>query len=428
MSARPFATPMARPAAMGAEARTSVATIVVWALCLFAFSLPLEVPEQFAYEVTTMTGSLFVLVTLLEPQASYGRVPWPVMCFAMFLYVLLVAFATNGGTYPAGVFSTEAMIQMVRLTTWLLLFWACANLLRDPRVYRATLWALIVGCVIRAALPVLGLSHSVSPKGVERVTALNQNPNQSAQVLAMGLLALIGLAYAQHRRGRAVRPLAWAAAGLIAVGIIQTGSRGGLVTTALGMFVFLASGPTVRVRLRNLLVGAVLLGGLGYLALHSEVMRARMEKTVESGHMSGRDQIWPIAVDMILERPVLGWGPTANKRELASRLNDALHDSRDTHNMVLDVLTTTGLLGAIPFLLGTWLCLLGAWRARAGPRGMLPLALVLAMLASNMTQNRLAGPLFWLVMALGFASKSAGSDLPDPASLDQTGSARSHRM
>jgi O-antigen ligase len=274
----------------------------------------------------------------------------------------------------------------------------------------------------------LGLSQSISAKGVGRVAALNQNPNQSAQVLAMGLLALIGLAYAQHRRGHAVRPLTWAAAALIAVGIVQTGSRGGLVTTAIGVLVFLASGPNLRVRLRNLLVGGVLLGGLGFLALQSDIMRARVEKTVESGHMSGRDRIWPLAVDMILERPVLGWGPTANKRELAARLNDALHDSRDTHNIVLDVLTTAGLLGAIPFLLGVWLCLHAAWRARAGPRSVLPLALVLAILASNMTQNRLASPLFWLVMALGFASKSAGGDPADPASLNEAGPARPRRV
>jgi hypothetical protein len=56
----------------------------------------------------------------------------------------------------------------------------------------------------------------------------------------------------------------------------------------------------------------------------------------------------------------------------------------------------------------------------------LPLALVLAILASNMTQNRLASPLFWMVMALGFASKSAW--LSDPASLQGTGSARARRM
>jgi hypothetical protein len=96
---------------------------------------------------------------------------------------------------------------------------------------------------------------------------------------------------------------------------------------------------------------------------------------------------------------------------------------------VLDVLTTAGLLGAIPFLLATWLCLHAAWRGRAGPCGVLPLALVLALLASNMTQNRLAGPLFWLVMALGFASKSAVDDrLPDRAALPVTGSTRPRRM
>jgi NhaP-type Na+/H+ or K+/H+ antiporter len=50
------------------------------------------------------------------------------------------------------------------------------------------------------------------------------------------------------------------------------------------------------------------------------------------------------------------------------------------------------MLGAIVFFAGVWQCLHSAWTARAGPRGVVPLAMGLAVLAGNMSENRIAGP------------------------------------
>jgi O-antigen ligase len=383
----------------------------MWALCVFAFSIPLEAPDRFAFEVSTMTGAIFVVASLLSPRLSYGRVPWPAAWYAVYLFVLLVAFQTQGAEYPGGLYLGEVLVQAARLATWILLFWACTNLLRDPRAYRATLWALILGCIVRSALPLLDLARSTSSKGVERVAALGQNPNQSAQVLALGLLALIGLTYMQPRGSRRLRALSWGGVVLIAVGIVQTGSRGGLATAAIGALIFLSTGRTLRFRLKNLFVGSLLLGGLGFLAFRSGTMRSRVEKTVETGRLSEREVIWPVALRMIRDRPVLGWGPAVNKQELAARLNDAEHQSRDTHNLLLEVLTSSGVLGALPFLLGTWLCLRAAWNARTGPRGIVPLALMLATLAGNMSQNRLSWPVIWLILSLGLASEGIADGL-----------------
>jgi O-antigen ligase len=395
-------------------AHTTVLPVVAWALYLFAFSLPLEAPDRFAFEISTMTGTLFVLTTLLDPRPSYARMPWPVAWYTLFLFVTLIAFVLEGETYPGGLYLEEELIQASRLFTWILLFWASTNLLREPRLYRAAFWALILGCLVRAALPLLGLARSTSIKGVERVAALGQNPNQSAQVLAMGLLALIGLTYFQLRDRRRLRVLSWAGVALIAIGIVQTGSRGGLVTAVIGAFIFLGTGRTLRARLKHLFVGAILLGSLGFLALRTEAMRSRLENVVESRRLSGREIIWPTALGMVRDRPLLGWGPVTNKRELAARLSDMQHESRDTHNLLLEILTASGILGLLPFLLGTWLCLRGAWHARAGPRGVLPLALVLAMLAGNMSQNRLTWPVFWFILSLGLASEDAVEGPPIP--------------
>jgi O-antigen ligase len=424
MIARTMAPPSVRASIPAAEAPATPA-LVRWALYLLAFSIPLEAPDRFAFEVTAMTGAAFVVATVLCLSESYGHVPWALGWYALFLLLLTSAFVSQGAIYPGGLYVKETEIQLLRLVFWVLLFWACSNLLRREELYRSALYSLVLGCIVRAALPLLDLSRSTSAKGVERVAALGQNPNQSAQVLALGLLALIGLMHVQPTGGRRGRALSWAGAALIAVGIVQTGSRGGLATAALGALVFIGRGRTLRMRIGNLLVGLIVLGGLGYLAVRSETMRARVEKTVETGHMSQREVIWPAALGMFQEKPVLGWGPVVNTRELAARLSDTVHDRRDTQNLLLEVLTSSGLLGGFPFIFGLWLCLRAAWCARAGPRGIVPFALIAAMLAGNMSQNRLSWPVLWLVLALGPASTGAH---PAPLGVASAGRALLARL
>ena len=86
---------------------------------------------------------------------------------------------------------------------------------------------------------------------------------------------------------------------------------------------------------------------------------------------------------------------------------------------MLEVLSSTGLAGTIPFLAGLGLCCVGAWRARRGRHGMLPFALLLVVLAANMSGNWIASKLLWLVLAYGLASMSyrggEASGIPPPA-------------
>jgi O-antigen ligase len=157
----------------------------------------------------------------------------------------------------------------------------------------------------------------------------------------------------------------------------------------------------------------------------SEIMRIRLEK-VEEGNLSHREDIYPALLGMFREKPLLGWGPITNKYEVASRLGDAETGRRDAHNVALEILTATGVLGALPFFLGVLLCVRAAWRARTGPWGSVPLAMVLAVLAGNMSENRMAGPLLWLVLACAAASGSSVETRPVPASRAPVARCRGH--
>lgn len=383
-----------------------------WALCLVTFSAALEYPDKFPAEVTTMTGAFFLAVTLAYPRLVYQRLTWPAICFGLWLVVQLLAAAVESSRYPGGVDSEEISTILQLELLWVLFFAAAANLLRDPRLSRDALLALAAGCLIRAALPIVGIGRTIHIEGSGdvRVSVFGQNPNQSAQVLAVGLLAVLGLAHF-GARGRAFsRAGVWLAAGLLAVGIIQTGSRGGLASLLVGLVVLLGGGASWRARARSLVLASLAIAAMAGLAWHSDLMRTRILKAAEGGDLAQRERIFPTLVGMIEEKPLLGWGPSTNKYELASRLGDPRYGRRDPHNAILEVLSATGLLGLIPFLLGVGMCLRAGWVARAGPYGFLPLAILMSVIAENMSGNRLAFPMLWFGLAYALGSSRLGPE------------------
>ena len=139
---------------------------------------------------------------------------------------------------------------------------------------------------------------------------------------------------------------------------------------------------------------------------------------MEGGSLAGRERIYPALLAMVKERPVLGFGPVNNKYELGIRLDERRFRRRDAHNLVLEVLSSTGLAGAIPFLVAVGLCVTAAWRARRSGHVTLPLAMAAAVLTANMSGNWIVSKLLWLVLAYAVASQGYGPGIgrhPPPA-------------
>ena len=133
-------------------------------------------------------------------------------------------------------------------------------------------------------------------------------------------------------------------------------------------------------------------------------MWSRIEATLDKGSLAKREAIFPEAWGMFVESPVIGWGPVNNMEELGTRVGEPDHPRRDTHNIFLELLTATGLLGAIPFLGGLLLCIRTAWSARSGPQGALPLALIIAVSVANIGANLLYAKLYWFILAYVLAA------------------------
>lgn len=396
--------PVRRPTTVpDAAARSSVNPLVRWTFYLFVLSIPFEMPHRtIPLEIPTLTGFAFLASTLLNPTACFRRIPAALVWFGVYLWVLALSTVVNVSDHPQMVLRLSvSMIQLV------LIFWVGANLLADPRVRRGVLLALVVACAVRAGLQVTGVaatSHAVWTGG-ERVTALGQNANLSAIILSAGLITVIGL----H-----LGALAWPLGLLMGLAIIQTGSRGGLLCAAVGLLAFLWQGRTPWIRLRTAALGFAAIGLLSWGAYRSDMMRSRFEQAAEEGQLAGRERIYPALLEMFGERPLLGWGPIDNQYEIARRIDERQKIRRDAHNLVLELLTTAGALGAFPFLIGLALCLRAAWRARHGPAGILPLALVGTVLMGTVSGTWIASKILWLALAHTLASDGPVGPLPAP--------------
>lgn len=162
------------------------------------------------------------------------------------------------------------------------------------------------------------------------------------------------------------------AAGITGAVVVLAGSRASWITYAL---VLLLSGWGLLGARRMLLLMAVSLAGVVALGVGSAQVRERIERTTlafnggEGGvdaALSGRSQIWGAALCMVREHPINGVGARGfreaypacdpNPAQTAAwGVGPALH----AHQIVLEILAETGVIGLLLWLAGAAL----AWRA-----------------------------------------------------------------
>jgi O-antigen ligase len=385
----------ANPSKVVARAGLSLA-IIRYSYYAFIFSIPFE-STGFAdnyLSVSKIPGLLFGLTAFLRSRVCFRRPPQAFWYFFGYLSVVMMM-----APFQESQFTFAIVSRLLTLTQLLLLFWISYNVMADERVVKGTLLTLILSATLLAILMILGLEDS--PYG-ERETALGWNPNALATILSLGLLGIVGLAFGRRTREFKVLLLMTVCSGVLAMQIVRTGSRGAVVALIVGFLAF----PLKRTRrlaskIQLVLIGVLAIGFLARASYQSESVRERWESTFATGDTAGRDTIFSEAWGMFLERPLFGWGPVTHYYELGSRLG-LLY--RDTHNLYLWVLIETGILGAIPFFIGLWLCLWAAWNARDGLQGVLPLSMLLCLLINNMKGTFLSSKLFWIVLAYALAS------------------------
>lgn len=394
----------ARPSRFVGEVQNQRAiTVIRWLFYAFIFSLTFETAGEDLglIEPPTVVGGLLILSTLLQPGLLLRWPPKSFWCFIVYFYLFVTM-----GLLEAAAYRSMFVHDVTVLFQLTVLAWLSFNLMRDKATAERALLTLAIACTVLALLQLFGVANSaVDPKDtVARAAALGFHPNHLARILVLGMLAIIGLLYA--RKQNLTRPLLIAAPFIIVLAavLLQTGSRGAILALGAALLAFGFRKGSLKKKVFNIFGLLLLLGLLALAAAQSDVMRSRFEETIAEGDLARRELIYPTAWEMIKEKPLLGWGPVTSVYELGMRLGHPEEETKNPHNLILYGLVTSGVLGSFPLFLGIALAAFSAWKARRRAHGMLPLAMVTAVLAANMSGVWLFNKLHWLVMAYALAS------------------------
>jgi len=274
--------------------------------------------------------------------------------FPRFVKHILIAFGAASMVYFAGVLNTDrlnssylaayrgAQILSVAivLCTFYLLGLAHHSGRLIERISILGTWALIFGSLF-TIVAYIGFS-SARALGV-----VNENS------VGLWLTTFIFFPFAVSQR----KVLKWVAIGLALFAILLTGSRtaAGAFVCGVGIYMFwrpIRSNPFffwgswaivfVAAYVAVFFISGELQIGNSDLTELNLMSRDLTGKNL----LSGRDKMWPVAIELIRERPWLGWGAGSNvTKKILS------HSSE--HNMYLQTLLQVGIVGLIFLILAT---------------------------------------------------------------------------
>jgi O-antigen ligase len=311
--------------------------------------------------------------------------------------------------------------------------------LRAPRAWQGALWSIaaVVSLWLIDAWVQFATGHSLggAPEA-ERLSGIFGADNlKLGPVLAV--LSPFVLVAARAWLGRLGLLLAFL---VVLVPVLLAGSRAAWLSFAIVCTVMAWREAGSLRRFAPMLVGIALAFVIAILGVRvdSGGFQARIERSLLAAEgtaqaldeaSAGRVSIWRTAAAMIAEHPVTGVGARGFRQDYPDHAGpddrfvspDRASGAAHAHQIVLEVVSETGIVGLVFWLAGTW-AVLRAWRradAVARERAFAPALALLAMCFPLNTHlafySAWWGLLFWWLLALYCAALATSSE-PDTSS------------
>lgn len=290
-------------------------------------------------------------------------------------YFAIAVIASTLFNSPTGAAARELM----RLTSYVCFYYAVVDWIRTEDDLKAILQALLLSTIVVAFF---GLYQFVSggysglyealypiqddalknPPWSGRITSFLSHYNGAAAYLNMVVPFCIVLAL--RARDSFMRVVGWSCFVFSTIAVVLTQSRGGLLAYVAILLIaafLLAPNPTLRLRWLT----AVVLGSVGGAVLAGSIFERL--SGVDSFTEITRLAIWAGGWLVFIGHPIAGVGYGNFKTALATTIAVPDGFMLDAHNLYLELLAETGILGFIVFAVLVFVCLRQARRMLREP-------------------------------------------------------------
>ena len=290
----------------------------------------------------------------------------------MVAFFLTYSLTTISGTTNAG------LSEMMKVGASVLTIITIGLAIRTEPDFRAAVLALNAALVIMS----LGALLRGPSDGLVGINPLEQIANKNAfSMYALPAILLGGYVVLDPRAPKWLRLGLIGSVLAISFAVFSTANRSGWAGIILIGLMLAARGR----RLQALVLVAVIGGGIYMFVARQEstrnVLQHRYDQTVGRNYSDEiRKRLFRAAIEIGIEHPVMGVGPTRLRFYLADRLKNTM-DEMDSHNVFGHLIGGSGLIVSGIFLFGGLLMMRGPRRKPTTPHGVEALALLRMMMA-----------------------------------------------
>jgi len=260
-------------------------------------------PALALFKPVTVTGVAAIVLCLLDrvPRRRIGALQIPATRY-LIAFIVWMALSVPGALWPGGAFTT--FVDFLKTG---LIFLVIVTAVRSFRDVEKLALVYFLGAVIFAAVVLSRTEFQMTADGrMERLYFYDSNDLATYIVTALPL----GLYFAATGK-RWLQCVAWAGIGVLAVGFIWSGSRGGFLAFLAVIAYFLLRYTTVKRSWRWSAVIAIAVivtatAGDKYWTRIQSIFRPSEDYNVTE--QQGRVQIWRRGLGYTIQHPVLGVG------------------------------------------------------------------------------------------------------------------------
>lgn len=374
-----------------------------YSLIMLFFSINFEVWDPLntgGYFSLSKFFGIIYFFTILPRLNSFLVIPKKIkgvlIPLFLFYFLLLLMNFLNLGYYSSDIFSSSILLNIIFFVF----------ILNHERLRSGIIEKSFIGYLVGAMLTVVafyyGIGVTIESDGRVSLFGDNQNLIGIRMVVATYLLTHYLLKYGLVLPKPLVLSISLAYIPIIML-LLNTGSRVSTISLMLGGSLFL-----IMYRSKNYITKLFLIGFFIAFSgmvlewiLNSEVVGSRLVKTIEEGNLAGRDTIWETVLPLIKDHILFGVGQTGYI-DFTYKISGKYFSP---HNVLLEIMSYTGLVGLILYLLFVCRVFLSSLRYYFKFRELIPLLFAVPVAGVLLSGQILTLKLCWFIFAYAATRK-----------------------
>lgn len=368
-------------------------------VCLYFATINFEMFSPFIehLSVSKIAAYLYFGVSLLTPKQLFRTDKIKKYIYLPLLLFLLITLVSlfNINYFSSRFFDTTFLLNII-------MFWFLLNhYRRDNSIFDKGLIWFVISSALLGTFYLFGIGAELDLEG--RISMFGDNANGIGVKMAIASLFLIDYTL-NNKYKRIYKPYYLILLIPIVSLIIATASRVAFISFLVGIIVFFLFQKTRKVysKLLIILFGfIVIIIGFNYLQKIDSTLLLRLNKTVDEGNISGRDEIWLSYVPLIIDNPIFGVGITGTTNYSFT----IFHSNKSPHNVFIEILLYSGFVGLIIFLIFLFYFYKNAFLYYKNNNILYPLLFSIPIMGILLSGQLLGDKISWLIFAIAFTRK-----------------------